>query len=83
MGKGIGSVAEDKEGNIWFVCNQHSLYKYDGEEIIEFEKSAKNTGPVVFKIYKDQKDRMWFVGYGGAYRLEAGQFVHVTRDGPW
>lgn len=83
MGKGIGSVAEDKDGKIWFVVNQHYLYTYDGKEIKEFKKSEENKGPVVFQIYKDQDKRLWFVGYGGAYRLENGEFLNITKNGPW
>lgn len=83
IGKGIGSVAEDKDGKIWFVVNQHSLYTYDGKDLLKFEKSEENKGPVVFQIYKDQQQRLWFVGFGGAFRLENGKFVNVTKNGPW
>jgi ligand-binding sensor domain-containing protein len=83
IGKGIGSIAEDKDGKIWFVVNQHYLYTYDGVELTEFQKSEENKGPVVFQIYKDQDDRLWFVGYGGAYRLENGKFLNITKNGPW
>jgi ligand-binding sensor domain-containing protein len=58
IGKGIGSIAEDKDGKIWFVSNQHYLYTFDGNELIEFQKSEDNKGPVVFQIYKDQDDRL-------------------------
>ncbi len=82
-GKGIGSIAEDKNGKIWFVSNQHFLYTYDGGQLIEYEKTENNKGPVIFKIYKDLDDRLWFVGFGGAYRLENGTFVNITQNGPW
>lgn len=82
-GKGIGSIAKDKDGKLWFVSNQHFLFTYDGNELIEFQKSEDNKGPVVFQIYKDQDERLWFVGYGGAYRLENGKFLNITKDGPW
>lgn len=82
-GKGIGSIAEDKDGNIWFVSNQHFLYTYDREKLIEYQKSEENKGPGVFQIYKDQDDRLWFVGFGGAYRLENGKFLNITKNGPW
>ncbi|MBK8818053.1 MAG: hypothetical protein IPN49_02785 [Saprospiraceae bacterium] len=83
IGKGIGSIAEDKDGKIWFVVNQHYLYTYHNTELTEFKKSEENKGPVVFQIYKDQAERLWFVGYGGAYRLENGRFINITKDGPW
>lgn len=82
-GKGIGSIAEDKDANLWFVSNQHYLFNYDGNEIKEFQKSVDNKGPVVFKIFKDQDNRLWFVGFGGAFRLENGNFINVTKNGPW
>jgi ligand-binding sensor domain-containing protein len=80
IGKGIGSIAEDKDGKIWFVVNQHHLYTYHNNEVTEFKKSEENKGPVVFQIYKDQAERLWFVGFGGAYRLENGKFINITRD---
>ena len=82
-GKGIGSIAEDKNGNLWFVSNQHYLYTYDGNELIEFQQSNDNKGPVIFQIFKDQSNRLWFVGFGGAFRLENGIFINVMRNGPW
>ncbi len=82
-GKGIGSIAEDKNGKLWFVSNQHFLYTYDREKLIEYKKTENNNGPVIFQIYKDQDDRLWFVGFGGSYRLENEKFINVTRIGPW
>ena len=82
-GKGIGSIAEDKDGNIWFVSNQHFLFTYNREKLIEYKKTENNRGPVVFQIFKDKANRLWFVGFGGAYRLENGTFINVTKNGPW
>ena len=81
--KGIGSVAQDKDGKIWFVANQHYLYTYAKNEIIEYQKTEENKGPVIFQIYNDQEDRLWFVGYGGAFRMQNGKFLNITKDGPW
>lgn len=83
LGKGIGSISEDENGKLYFVFNQHYLHIYDGEEIVEFEKTEDNKGPVVYQIYKDQSNRLWFLGFGGAYRLEDSRFINVTKNGPW
>lgn len=83
IGKGAGCVEEDKDGNIWFVFDQHDLYTYDGENIVELRKSGNNNRPVVFQIFKDQQDRLWFVGFGGVFRFENGKFISITKDGPW
>ena len=82
-GKGIGSIAEDKEGKLWFVSNQRSLYTYDKGILSEYHKAETNKGPLAFQIYRDQQNRLWFVGFGGAYRLENGTFINVTKNGPW
>lgn len=82
-GKGIGSIAEDEDANLWFVSNQHYLITYDGNKLTEFQKSVDNKGPVVFQIFKDKDNRLWFVGFGGAFRLENGKFINVTKNGPW
>lgn len=83
IGKGIGSVSEDGHGNIWFVSNQHHLYTFDKKELKKYHKTDDNKGPVIFQIFNDQRDRLWFVGYGGAYRLENGKFINITKAGPW
>lgn len=83
VGKGIGSIAQDNDGKIWFVSNQHFLYSYNGKDLEEFPKTEDNRGPVVFQIFKDTAKRLWFVGYGGAYRLENGRFINITKYGPW
>jgi len=83
IGKGIGSIAEDKNGKIWFVSNQHYLFTYDGNNLIEIKKSENNKRPVIFQIYKDQDNRLWCVGFGGAFRLENDKFINITENGPW
>ncbi len=81
--KGIGCIGEDEDGKIWFVGNQHHLYSYDKHEIIEFQKTEENKGPGIFEIFKDQDDRIWCVGFGGAFRFENGKFINIKKDGPW
>lgn len=82
-GKGTGSIAEDKDGNLWFVSNQHSLFAYNRGKLVEYKKTENNKGPVIFQIFKDQDNRLWFVGFGGAFRLENEKFINVTKNGPW
>ncbi len=65
IGKGIGSIAQDADGVIWFVANQHHLYYLDQNEPVEFLNPDQNKGPVIFEIYRDQSDRLWCVGFGG------------------
>jgi hypothetical protein len=47
------------------------------------QKQEDDFTPFPFQIYQDQQERLWFVGFKGAYRLENNAFVNVTRNGPW
>ncbi len=80
--KGTGSIIEDSNGNIWFNCSR-SIYCLKDDDLTEYRISEGNYGPLTFQIYEDQKRRVWFVGYGGAFRLENGKFLNITKNGPW
>jgi ligand-binding sensor domain-containing protein len=79
---GTGSLMVDHKGDVWFNCGR-SIYSLSGEKLTEYRIEEGNYGPVTFQIYEDQQKRLWFVGYGGAYRLENGRFINITKDGPW
>lgn len=81
--EGVGCVFEDKNGTIWFTANRRDIYKYKDKKFTKFHIKQGGIGPLPFQIYEDQQDRLWFVGFKGAYRFENNSFVNVTRDGPW
>jgi len=80
--KGTGSIIADAKGNIWFNCAR-SIYRLNGEELTEYRIAEGNYGPLTFQIYEDRQERLWFVGYGGAFRYENDQFINITKDGPF
>jgi ligand-binding sensor domain-containing protein len=80
--KGTGSIILDHKGDVWFNCGR-SIYSLSGDKLTEYRIEEGNYGPLTFQIYEDQQKRLWFVGYGGAYRLENGRFINITKDGPW
>ena len=82
-GKGILSIVQDFEGNIWFNSNLRDIFKFDGMNFTKYRISEDDYGPAPFCIYEDKEDRLWFVGYGGAYRYENNKFINITKDGPW
>jgi ligand-binding sensor domain-containing protein len=47
------------------------------------QKQEGHFSPFPFQIYQDRQQRLWFVGFKGAYRFENNAFVNVTRNGPW
>ncbi|MBK6544392.1 MAG: hypothetical protein IPG12_03845 [Saprospiraceae bacterium] len=80
--KGTGSIIVDFKGDIWFNCSR-SIYRLSGEKLTEFRIEEGNYGPLTFQIYEDQQKRLWFVGFGGAYRFENDRFINITQNGPW
>ena len=81
--EGVGCILEDKKGTIWFTANRRDIYSYKDKKFTKIYIEVENMGPLPFQIYQDQQDRLWFVGFKGAYRLEKDSFVNVTRNGPW
>jgi len=81
--KGTGSIVQDSIGDIWFNCSRN-IYSIKNEgSLTEHRITEENEGPLTFQIYEDRQQRLWFVGYGGAYRLEKGKLLNITMDGPW
>ena len=80
--KGTGCIIVDFKGDVWFNCGR-SIYRLSGEKLTEYRIEEGNYGPLTFQIYEDQQNRLWFVGFGGAYRYENDRFINITQNGPW
>lgn len=79
---GSGSIEADSGGAIW-INYRKDIYQLKRGRFTQLQFSETNQRPLPFEIYKDRNKRLWFVGYGGAYRYEQGQFINVTKKGPW
>lgn len=79
----IGAITLASNGDLWFVVRGHGIYTYDGAQIKRQDPEIVNLNRPIFEIYEDQQQRMWFVGFGGAERLDGDHIVEVTRFGPW
>lgn len=80
--KGTSNVIECSNGDIWFNCSR-SIYCLSQNELREHRITEGNYGPLAYQIYKDRYERVWFVGWGGAFRFEDGKILNITKDGPW
>ena len=54
-----------------------------GEEYTEFQVQDGEKDLLTFFIYEDQQNRIWFVGFGGAFRKDHEKFTFITKDGPF
>ncbi len=80
--KGVSNITETPYGDIWFNSDR-SIYHLSENKLIEHRISEGNYGPLAYQIYLDRSGRIWFVGWGGAYRYENGEILNITKDGPW
>ncbi|MFZ4589651.1 MAG: ligand-binding sensor domain-containing protein [Ignavibacteria bacterium] len=83
LNDGVSSILEDKNGTLWFKSNKRDIYSYNGKVFTKIRIKEDDFSPFPFQIYQDKQDRLWFVGFKGAYRLENNTFINVTRNGPW
>lgn len=81
--KGTGSILQDSKGNIWFNSNLRDIYCINEGNFTKYRIAAGNYTPAPFHLYEDQQQRLWFVGFGGAYRYENDTFINITMDGPF
>lgn len=79
----VGCLLVDKSGTIWFTANKRNIYSFKGETFQKNQIKEGEFSPLPFQIYEDQQNRLWFVGFKGAYRLEKNSFINITRFGPW
>ncbi len=89
-GNQIGSMMEDKAGNLWFAANsliypathRGDACRYDGKR---FEQFADNEGLLannfIQNIFEDSKGNLWLASTGGLFRFDpaVGKFVNLTR----
>ena len=81
---GTSSLLQDKNGTMWFSSHKgRHIYSYKDKVFTKYLLSEGNYGPAAFQIYEDQQERLWFVGFRGAYRYDDKKFVNITRNGPW
>lgn len=78
----VGSFFEDLNGDIWFGVENNGVYKYDGNTFSHYYKNEGLDG-IILDIYRDNKNRFWFGGWGGLFRYDGEYFSSVTKDGPW
>lgn len=80
---GVGCILEDKSGLLWFTSNKRDIYNYNGKTFSKLQIQEGDFSPFPFQIYQDKQNRIWFVGFKGAYRLENNKFLNINRNGPW
>lgn len=74
---------EDMDGSIWFAMEHHGVYKYEGKTYTNYNENSGLGSNGIITILKDSKDRFWFGGWKGLFRLNGKRFDTITKTGPW
>ena len=76
-------LLKDKSKDSLLIVLDSGYQSFNGLTILCNSIEEGNYGPLTFQIYEDQQRRLWFVGFGGAYRYENDRFINITQNGPW
>ena len=52
-------IVEDNNGNIWLTTWDKGIYKYDGENIINYPVNDDAVSVNVVSMYKDRQGNLW------------------------
>lgn len=75
----VRDIFEDKEnGEFWIATYNNGVFRYNGEEVEQFDTRSGLLNNTVMKILKDSSGTMMFATYGGIAMLDEGTFEHLT-----
>lgn len=72
----VFTIAEDRDGNIWFGTVEQGAWRFDGSELRQFDADDGLECGHVNVIYRDRRGDLW-VGGDGVFRLDGESFVRV------
>ena len=84
-------IAQDLEGNIWFVSQKGGATRYDGKTFTTFTQEDGLSSSSVTSMYQDQNGNIWFGSFSrgqeqarGVTRYNGKTFTTFTQeDGLW
>lgn len=74
----VYTIYKDKSDNLWISTLGDGVYRYDGQDFINYECSQ-----AVMSFLEDKDGTIWIGCAGGLYRIESDVLVNVTTKGPW
>ena len=75
----VGSILEDKSGNLWFGTNGGGVSKYDGKSFTHFTENEGLSNNTVWSILEDKSGNLWFGTDGGVSKYDGKSFTHFTE----
>ncbi|HMD14865.1 MAG TPA: two-component regulator propeller domain-containing protein [Bacteroidota bacterium] len=76
----VWTIAEDKNGNLWFGTIDAGAWRYDGKSLTNFTTKDGLTSNAINTIYKDKAGTLWFgTDGGGVCKYDGKSFINFTR----
>jgi len=71
----IFTIEEDSQGNIWFGDRDAGIWKYDGENMLNYTKENGLTNDLALSIFEDNNGKLWFgMADGNVYQFNENTF---------
>jgi len=78
---GFQSIAQDKNGDLWFGAFGNGLWRYDGEDLSHITKDGLLPIVTVKSMYQDQSGTLWFgIGEGSVYGFDGESFYRFDQQ---
>lgn len=75
FGKGIQSIAQDADGNLWFGTFGSGLWRYDGKQLTHITENGTLPILLVKAMYKNSAGELLYsIGEGSVYRYDGKIF---------
>ena len=71
----VFAIEEDSEGNIWFGDRDTGAWRYDGKKVTNYIVDNKLSSPMIWTIYKDNKNNLLFgMANGNIFKFNGKAF---------
>ncbi|MDG2369542.1 MAG: two-component regulator propeller domain-containing protein [Flavobacteriales bacterium] len=75
----INTIGEDLEQNIWFGTDGSGIYRFTGEEFVNYTTSSKLPSNYVMSICEDSENNIWLSTYDqGVCCLKGDKITHYN-----
>lgn len=77
----VGSILEDKSGNIWFGTIHGGISRFDGREFTNFTERGIVEGEEIWCIHEGRSGNVWFSGKNAPlYRYDGNAFTKLREQ---
>jgi ligand-binding sensor domain-containing protein len=77
----VGSILEDKSGNIWFGTIHGGISRFDGRDFTNFTEQGIVEGEEIWCIHEGRSGNMWFSAKRSPlYRYDGNAFTKLKEQ---